>query len=323
MNSLLEQDNNTNSLLFSHKQLILLCNYIYFEGITRISSIKNTLETLKTKNRYNKSLIFSPGSGIKNSDAIKMFMDIEKDPILRDLVAVDYIDNDIRAIAFVHKSMINKENADAIIVFQGTKGSNAPWFDNLSGCYTSDTKLQLEAAKFYKKVSRKYKVTYITGHSKGGNLAQYITITNGATIKKCVSFDSQGFSDMFVKKYINNIKTHTPKIVSISSYKDPIHTFLNNLAHISILIKTNTNLPEYKSHVPSLLYKNKYFDNDGNYKMDYLTTASTTLKIFEPLFDKFLSKIDLKRRKLVSRKITPVISYTMPLLHDKIARESR
>ena len=51
----------------------------------------------------------------------------------------------------------------------------------------------------------------MTGHSKGGNKAKYITLMDD-TVDHCVSFDGQGFSDEFMETYSDEIAARQHKI---------------------------------------------------------------------------------------------------------------
>ena len=79
------------------------------------------------------------------------------------------------------------------------------------------TKQQGEVRAFLKsrqKLLNKYDNLYFTGHSLGGNLAEYAAIVSEEyglddNLKKCVSLDGPGFSGEFLEKYkqqINKIK---------------------------------------------------------------------------------------------------------------------
>lgn len=309
------------TLDLSQKQLCLLANYVYFEGTNQLVQIQDKLDSMKKNGIYDPTLINSPASGIKDSKAIQMFKDIESDSILKDLVAVDSIDNNIRAVAFVHKDCINTKGAEAVVVYQGTKGLNEPWLDNLQGANETDTDLQLEAGTFFKKVENTYDVSYVTGHSKGGNMSQYATITQGINVRKCVSFDGQGFSELFINKYSSQLKQRKHTITSICSYKEPVHAMLTPIAQRVLLVKTDANLDPLSSHISSHLYNKSFFDANGVYKTSVFTEATSTVKAVEKLSDVVVTKMSDEAFSNVSEKVAPVLGYTMPIMQDAIANE--
>lgn len=308
-------------LNLSPKQLLILSNYMYLEDSASLVPIKDKLESYKTNNQYDKSLISLPASGIEDSQMIEMFKEIENDPILSDLVAVAYIETDIRAICFVPSSDVNKENAEAVLVFLGTKALDNAWLDCLEGAYYEDTRLQLEALDFYNQVSQDYNITTITGHSKGGNLAQYITITGKDSIRNCVSFNGQGFSNLFINKYKDRISTNSEKITSIVSYKEPINTLLNSITKNILIIKTNENIDTLSSHVSSYLYNTSFFDDNGNYVPTAITTRTNTIETFNKVCDKLVNNLDAKYLKYASEKSAPILGTLIPILQDAMARE--
>lgn len=83
-------------------------------------------------------------------------------------------------------SMCFADSSDqAYVVFMGT-GNHKEWEDNAHGAHVSDTTAQLEAKNFID--SLQYDDIVVSGHSKGGNKAQYVTITDTeGKISRCVS----------------------------------------------------------------------------------------------------------------------------------------
>ena len=305
----------------SQKQLLLLSNYLYFEDTDKLIPIQDKLDSMKSNNKYDPELINSPASGIKDSKAIEMFKEIESDEVLSNLVAVDSIDANIRIVAFVDKNCVGVKDAEAVVVFQGTKGLDAPWLDNLQGATEVETSMQLEAGAFFSKVEKTYNVSYVTGHSKGGNLAQYVTITHSDNIRKCVSFDGQGFSKYFISKYKTQITENANKITNICSYKEPVHALLTPIASKVLLIKTDDKVDSLSSHVSSLLYEKRFFDKNGAYLSTCLTKPTKIVNTVEKLSDYVTENVSEDTFENASEKITPLLGYIMPLMQDTIAHE--
>ena len=326
MGSILFTNINSNaainkSLDLSQKQLILLSNYLYFEDTEKLIPIQDKLDSMKKDNKYNPDLINSPASGIKDSKAIEMFEDMESDAILSNLVAVDSIDTNIRAVAFVDKNCVGIKDAEAVVVFQGTKGLDEPWLDNLQGATEVETDMQLEAGAFFKRVEKTYNVSHVTGHSKGGNLSQYITLTNGDNIRNCVSFDGQGFSDLFIEKYKDNIQKYSDKITTIASYKEPVHMLLTNLSGETLTIKTSDEVDPLTSHVSSILYNEDYFDENGNYKEEIFTEPSELIQNIGKSTEKLLETLDKEQIEHISESAAPYVSSIVSLLQEAMERE--
>lgn len=111
--------------------------------------------------------------------------------------------------------------AEAVVAFVGT--SEDEWIDNVEGLNISDTKAQKEALDFIESLS--YDHIIVTGHSKGGNKAMYVTITSDK-VDRCVSYDGQGFSQEFMDKYWAEINSSGTKIKNFSLSTDYVHALM-------------------------------------------------------------------------------------------------
>ncbi|EHF01948.1 hypothetical protein HMPREF1008_01043 [Olsenella sp. oral taxon 809 str. F0356] len=102
-------------------------------------------------------------------------------------------------------TLVNRQTNDMYIVFKGTQGSTGEWGDNFKGLYEYDTPNQRAASAYVDQMvcGGDYHVT-VTGHSKGGNKAMYVAVTN-PNVDECYSFDGQGFSRNFMNKYASQI----------------------------------------------------------------------------------------------------------------------
>lgn len=96
------------------------------------------------------------------------------------------------------------------VSFCGTRNGYGEWTDNGIGLSEADSQAQRNAAEYFDLVSSKFvkdgaKVV-VTGHSKGGNKAEYVTMfaQNRSQIDQCVSLDGQQFS----KQARENMQSH-------------------------------------------------------------------------------------------------------------------
>lgn len=101
----------------------------------------------------------------------------------------------------------------------------------------------------------------VTGHSKGGNLAQYVTVTNEELIKECVSYDGQGFGDDFVRRYCSDIEKAAPKIKSVSAYNDFVNILLTCIAGTTVYVANDASAAG--AHSPTTLLTCNSFDESG------------------------------------------------------------
>lgn len=156
---------------------------------------------------------------------------------------------------------LDEETKKATFVFRGT--GSGEWLDNGLAFAENDSPQQLEALQYFErsvkelKLQEKGYVIDVSGHSKGGNKAQFITI-NSDIVNKCYSFDGQGFSKEALEKYKDKIQKNSYKITSIAANDDYVHPLGNEIAGEKVLFKTKYIKFEYPyNHCPdAILNKN-------------------------------------------------------------------
>ena len=249
-------------MALSNYQLVLLDNLIYlgkFEELTSVEEEKKiyvgeVVDDLLNGNQihqYWKDELNKDQSDDKNPGQCMMKEDewkevlraIETDEVLCSLVISDVVDADsdpdrentnFRAACFT--LMDEEQNPEeTVIVFRGTHGAYT-WNDNGEGAVVSDSNSQKEALDYVNRIGAKLTTNgtiTVTGHSKGGNLAQYIAVcANNLTVDRCVSFDGQGFSNEFFETYKVAILANQDKLYSVNSSRDfvaPSFPFKNML----------------------------------------------------------------------------------------------
>lgn len=118
-----------------------------------------------------------------------------------------------------------------IVSFGGTDGSITGWKENLIMTYKNDIPCQILAKEYLSNVidsipetsfwfglkkKKVYPKIYVTGHSKGGNLAMYAYLKNlerNEHVTKVFSFDGSGFVGDFWKDYedVSKVTNYIPK----------------------------------------------------------------------------------------------------------------
>lgn len=156
-------------------------------------------------------------------------------------------------------NMTLKYKNNLVFVFKGTSGTYE-WVDNVRGTYVADTKRQVKALQYFDKMYKLYSDSvdkiYITGHSKGGNKAQYIGVLRGQDpkIKHIYSFDGQGFSDLFFDKYKDLIQKNKKKITSISNENDFVNILMKLAVGNKIYIKSKTTKGKDKDKIAQMTH---------------------------------------------------------------------
>ncbi|MBP5282303.1 MAG: DUF2974 domain-containing protein [Lachnospiraceae bacterium] len=125
---------------------------------------------------------------------------------------------------------VSEATGDAVVTFCGT--ASEEWKDDFLGGNMTDTPQQQNALDWYQSIYEsegldQYELT-VTGHSKGGNKAKYITILDGR-VDHCVSFDGQGFSDQFMNEYADEIAARQGLIENHNLDHDYVNFLLNDI----------------------------------------------------------------------------------------------
>jgi len=159
----------------------------------------------------------------------ELLHEIKESPALRELTIVTSVirpldsKKDVSAVCFVDDAN------NATVAFRGTDNSYKEWYDDFEGAGIDlATPMQEAAKKFVEDLTAlnpQYNNITVTGHSKGGNMAAYVTVLC-ANVTNCVSFDGQGFNEMFLARYALLVAANWKNIKTISSDKDKVNTFL-------------------------------------------------------------------------------------------------
>ena len=197
----------------SNYQLVLLDNLIYLDTITTygegesIDTVGALINTLlyKDGDPNNTSEYGTIAQDCKNAhsgdvncmmeleDWVKVLQAIEADPVLCNLQIHNV--EDTGKTGFRAATFISEEMQENVIIFRGTSTANE-WIDNGEGGYLPMTNNQSMALDYVNNLDVVNNYSFVTsGHSKGGNLATFVTLFSEDTlIDRCLSFDGQGFS---------------------------------------------------------------------------------------------------------------------------------
>lgn len=310
---------------FSQRDLLILSNYVYFSCSTYETDrcIGDTLKRFKNESgEYDLNKLYSQGAiscNISEEEAIELFKRIENDEKLSRLHVSRKLDNnDLRAVCFA-----NEDESNACVIFRGTGGTYDAWYDNVTGEYEKDTKLQKLAADFIKNDCGQYENLTVSGHSKGGNLAQYVTVVCGTQVDECISFDGQGFSKSFIKEYSKEIEGAKDKITSIAAYNDYVNILLTAIASKRIFLKNDGT--DIDGHSSATLLNSILFNEDGSIDMN----SSKTLQglpawMLEKSLDNMVNIIDLlpgdgakKASNIIAAAVASLMSNNMTEEYEK------
>lgn len=291
----------------SEKQLLLLSEYMYLPDVTiENQTIGETIESFKDESgNFKPELLAQATGGVTVEEAEEFLKEIEKDETLMNLKVVESKDTGIRACCFVDSR--NPDSNEAVLAFRGTGGDAIAWADNFRGVYQSETMMQQEAAQFVADQCMDYDISYATGHSKGGNLAEFVTIMFPDLIDKCTTFDAQGFSKYFHDMYKAAIEGKADDMTNISSYKDPVNTLLKPVSGTIKYIATDPDIKGFDNHKTSTLDDNSYFDANGNYKDEVLTDRSLMMNGLHLVADEIVQAAPMNVKRGIGDVIGPLV----------------
>ncbi|BCN30413.1 Mbeg1-like protein [Anaeromicropila herbilytica] len=204
---------------------------------------------------------------------------IETDPNLGDMVVSDQsynlgYDSGTNACTFTDPS-----DGKIYVAYRGT--GDGEWMDNGKGMSISSTTQQQRASEYFDNVAEKHGWTsedniIITGHSKGGNKAQYVTLNSehGNCIDKCYSFDGQGFSpkaidDMKSKYGEAGYNDRLNKMYSICGQDDYVNVLGNKVISEDHTTYINTPVdPKNFAGYHDITYMFANVDGKGNTTFD-------------------------------------------------------
>lgn len=248
----------------SEKELLLLSNYLYIDKCTEYGTINELLDSCRDlEGNISKDRVAGLGIGgcMSTEEGLDLLQDIdassEEFKSLNVSRSID--DGGIRAVCFTKDG----DDANATVVFRGTGGSYEAWADNVRGEYMTDTKMQKLADDFVRYDCGVYDNITVSGHSKGGNMAQYVTVTNTGRVGRCISFDGQGFGNGFFGAYKSTIPEASGHIKSVSAHNDYVNILLNSIAGECVYVRNIRN-DAVGRHSSYALLKSCEFDDEGN-----------------------------------------------------------
>ena len=267
----------------NEQQLVLLNSLIYLDADYTPGTSVNAMVTKLLEDGVLDRMDI--GGGMTKEDAREMLQEIAKDKTLCALKVDSCVDTEIRGVCFV-----SPEN-EAVIAYRGTGPAYAAWDDNCQGGYLSDTDMQQEALEFAQNCARRYDDITVTGHSKGGNMAQYVTVLMGEEVARCVSFDGQGFGDEFRDKYANEIEANSGKIRNVCAYNDYVNILLESIAGETVYLKNDSKDSIKGGHYIYDLYRTPGNElKDGKYVQN--KNQAGYIKIAKFLADKLIEYAD-------------------------------
>lgn len=327
-------------MALTDKQLLLLDNFMYFEGSINKDLNASTLGELANYYLQHQEEINYErlSGGFESEEGITKFKeiltDISNDDDLRRLglgettqeinlsdetksmIGVNEaelngkVDQYVRARCFTEYDAQGNEMGH-VVAFRGTGGTMAPWKDNFEGLYMTETTAQAIAREYVEGLD--YNDLTVTGHSKGGNLSMHVTIQCPDKVQSCVSYDGQGFG----KNYLNNVPQQqlvqaSEKITSVSAHNDFVNILLTSVAGKQLFVLNNAT--GANAHSPYDLYvSNKEIlnSNNGMFTQENIQAQDKLMGKLHNITVKLDSKLSENKKELVSGVAGPIVAGVM------------
>lgn len=182
----------------------------------------------------------------------KVFMNsLEKNPEWGNIVLTSQssVEGNVPMTELIACTFKDPSTGNVYVSYRGT--GDGKWVDNGVAMANESSLMQRRAEEYFNSVVEdpgNNLMNYqdgkliVTGHSKGGNSAQYVTLSSeyGHLIDNCYSMDGQGFSqaaiDSFKEQYgEKHYKDQIDKMYSINGHNDYVHDL-----GIAVIKKENT-----------------------------------------------------------------------------------
>lgn len=245
-------------------QLLLLNNLVYKEYLYEIEENSKKQKYICSEKKVSDIINKIPTNSqqeMSSGEWKEIIEEIKKDPELMALKISDIKYDKATGARMV--CFYDEKANQPYAVFKGT--GQFEWKDNVLGGCQEVTSQQRQALEWVE--SLPYNNIIVSGHSKGGNKAQFVAYLS-EKVTKCVSFDGQGFSEEFINKYWAEIQMNKHKVTCYAAEND----FVNILLNWIDLGERRTFVPGYKcgsfaqNHAPNTLLNirdiDKYQDCD-------------------------------------------------------------
>lgn len=218
----------------SEHEILLILNIIAYSGTWR----ENSYRGKKIKNIIDK---FEKPDTVPTKDWNCIVNAVKENKEFSDLVIkkVESVENKQLNILFT-----DNQNR-ALVVFKGT--DKYGWHDNAAGGQwdVAETKQQKNANDFITNNCKKYEKVVVSGHSKGGNKAQYVAILNDL-VDQAYSFDGQGMGYNFILKNKKRINERADKITMYNYSSDFVNPLFINLGIKKVnFVQSDTTILDY------------------------------------------------------------------------------
>ena len=171
-------------MYLSDQQLMLLEQLTYLEDLdlgislpAKTDNLGQYVDLIVKNEAVMKKLRADPGEFTSGEQWAAILQGIANDEDLRKLKPHD-VNGSVYARSFTDPD----DESKGIVIFKGTADARE-WDDDVRGLNVADTPCQEEARNYIEGLP--FKDITVVGHSKGGNKAQYVTVTSDK-VSRCI-----------------------------------------------------------------------------------------------------------------------------------------
>lgn len=282
-----------NNLMYMTKEEPLNSITDYNGGTTTVGDIVDSINT----GRLNPDKDY--GSFMTGKDWDQLVKAVKTDDRLMEVQLESvYVDNSETGGGGTSAVFSDPASNEAVVVFRGT--ASQEWKDNFTGggiTGTADgvsTNQQMNALEWYQSLDLDgYDSVSVSGHSKGGNKAKYITIMDDS-VDRCISFDGQGFSDEYIKKYKDSILLNQGKIENHNVDSDYVNLLLNDVGNTTFYKGYDYGKGGFlENHCPNTFFD---FHEDGTWSME-ISTRNPDMAQVDQYLNSYLRTLSPEEKK--------------------------
>lgn len=301
--------------MLSVEQVLLLENLMYLTNTDPLRSVTEmgagkTVADLVNIDFNSLSYDKDYGSFVTGKDWHNLLQAVQKDETLMNMQIVStHIDWEEGGGGGESALFVNPDTGEAVVAFRGTAGNE--WKDDFVGGAATNTydgvstQQQINALEWYKSLELDdYGIVTVTGHSKGGNKAKYITVMDG-TVDRCISFDGQGFSDEFMNKYEQLIASRQDKISNCNAEYDYVNLLLNDIGDTTFYQGHDFGEGGFlENHCPNTLFK---FKEDGTLEMIPVEGRAQEMEEIDKFLNSYLRSLSGDDKQMALETIGMIV----------------
>ncbi len=188
-----------------------------------------------------------------------------------------------------------------LVAFEGTDDTLVGWEEDFRMSYECPVPAQLRAVEYLRAVAAAHPLRriFVTGHSKGGNLAMFAAVHAGPEvgyrIRAVYNHDGPGFCDGTLA---------SPEYLEM---RDRIHTYLPESSIVGVLLEHDENYKIVKSNAKGLAQHDPY--SWAIHGPDFVYTSERTAfgKQTEAIVDHFVNSFSPERKRMFGEALFTVL----------------